>query len=41
MKVNKLEKTTLIHISQQNIDKQNLEKNAEDVDKKKQPVAVQ
>ena len=35
MKVNKLEKTTLIHISQQNIDKQNLEKNAEDVDKKK------
>ena len=39
LKINKLAKkipdaTTLIHVSQYNIDKQNLEKKTEDVDKK-------
>ena len=45
-KVNKLDEkitdaTTLIQINQQNTEKQYLEKNIEDVDKKKQTLVVQ
>ena len=45
-KVNKLDEkitdaTTLIHINQQNTEKQYLEKNIEDVDKKYQTLVVQ